>query len=158
MQYAIVSKHISPPHPPTHTRTFKDGANLPEMQTSWLQSHFTDGKLYPSNQSTVDSQWASSSPPANVGSHCANPAKSSLVAWPPYPRELPGTDTTFCYCANVSKARTLGTRSSSSSSSSSSSGTSWGYCRSPPSMPEQINVVLGQANSVRVRTLANTYP
>ena len=53
------------------------------------------------------------------------------MAWPPYPTEAPGTDTSYCYCA---KAANLPKK--------------WGYCRSAPSVPEQINVVAGQGQSV----------
>jgi hypothetical protein len=117
------------------THLVEDGAILPPMQNQWLHSKFTDNKEYPSNQSSINAQWSAGAPPAGVGRLCANPAKTSLVAWPPYPREAPGTDTAFCFCANATKADPT---------------TWWGDCRSAPSVPEQINVVLGQENSVVV--------
>ena len=105
-------------------------------QTRWRLSGFTDNTLYPANQSTVDATWAAGAPPAGIGKSCAVPAWSSLVAWPPYPHEAPGTDAAFCYCADAGTSKPKSK--------------SWGYCRSAPSVPEQINVVLGQTNSVVV--------
>jgi hypothetical protein len=111
----------------------EDGAVLPQMQTLWLKSNFTDGKMYNSSQATVDALWSTGTPPAALlpkGNECANPAKTSLVAWPPYPREAPGTDSAWCFCSKPGTAR------------------AWGDCRSAPSVPEQVNVVLGQDGSV----------
>ena len=109
----------------------EDGAVLPPSQANWWASRFRDGAMYPANQSTVDAQWSGGAPPLGVGRQCANPAKTSLVAWPPYPREAPGTDTAFCFCAHAAALPKK-----------------WGDCRSAPSIPEQLNVVAGQDSSV----------
>jgi hypothetical protein len=113
---------------------------------------------YQANQSSINALWAGGSPPPGVGRACANPALTSLVAWPPYPREAPGTDTAWCFCANHSggPSTSAGTDSSSGASVATvrglavGAGPSWGDCRSEPSVPEQIMVVLGQSNSAVV--------
>ena len=136
LMYDVVDRAKLPPAECTAgcarwTHLIEDGAVLPPMKAGWWESRFEDEKIWPSNQSTIDAQWAGGKPPAGIGSACANPALTSLVAWPPYPREAPGTDASFCFCAKAAKLPKA-----------------WGDCRSAPSVPEQINVVLGQDNSV----------
>ena len=138
LMYDVLDSHKLPPSVCTAgcarwSHLLEDGAVLPPLASNWLTSRFTDSKKYASNQSTVDAQWAAGVPPLGAGSQCATQGRTSLVAWPPYPDEAPGTDTSYCFCAHAAKQQKT-----------------WGYCRSRPSVPEQINVVTGQDHSVVV--------
>ena len=138
LMYDVLDPHKLPPSVCTSgcarwSHLLEDGAVLPPLASNWLASGFTDSKKYASNQSTVDEQWAAGRPPPGAGSQCATQGRTSLVAWPPYPDEKPGTDTSYCFCANAGKLPKA-----------------WGYCHSAPSVPEQINVVAGQDHSVVV--------
>jgi hypothetical protein len=115
LMYDVVDRAKLPPAECTAgcarwTHLIEDGAVLPPMKAGWWESRFEDQKIWPSNQSTIDAQWAGGKPPAGIGSACANPALTSLVAWPPYPREAPGTDASFCFCAKARRSQWRQTR------------------------------------------------
>ena len=87
-----------------------------------------DGYTGEISQQQANELWAGGqAAAAAAGSSCAQPANTCTVAWPPYPREAPGTVGAFCFCANS---------------------TQWATCVPQPAVPEQINLQLGSPSDV----------